>query len=775
MKRLILPIALLTGTLLAAQQTKKDTVQATQIQEVTVTKKAFQKKADRFVYDVASAPQEKGNTAFGLLTETPLISSTDDKTLKIAGKSNAVIYINGKKTRMSQDALVAFLKSTPASNIQRIEVITMPGSQYDVESTDGIINIVLKKKADNGLNGSFQMTNAQRYHNNPSASVSVNYRHNKLGIDANFNTRESHQHQYYLLRNGNNTSSNQSEGTVDSEKKGLGGYINMDYAFNDKNSLALSYNAWFSKTPLTEINLFNTLSYLDHNNVAGSSYTRTLSKENEHSSNNSLNLNYQLKTDSLGSKLNLNVAYLHFNDLDHNNNSTLTAEANGLTHPSINEKPINRIQQTTPQVINNFSAMADYVQKFKNDFTLSGGAHLNHTKTDNNLQSTTTMYDPTTGMPSVTSDPDHFIYNENILGFYITAEKSFSDKLSATLGLRDELTQSRSKSLDATQTNLQNINRTYNNLLPYLNINYAISPQHNLSYAFSSRVRRPSFWEINPAREYLTQYNYIQNNPFVKASSTYSQEMTYMYHSAYFLIIGYDIANHNIQQIPLQRPMNIDVPVIDSAGNPVIDPTTGLPETSATTINELRYIRTNFGTSKTLSISLGLQKSFFHNYWNLNGTISFQQGRIDGSLDTDPITGEKFSPYINHIKQNSLSLQINNNIRLDSKKTWYAGVNFWYAGKQPLELGILDPMSNLNLSIKKVWNDWTFAGTFTNVLDSQNININQPSGNSNFNHVFQKAYMRGFQLTISYNFGNKKVKQIRKIQTATEDIKSRTK
>ena len=56
-----------------------------------MTKKVFQRKSDRFVYDVASTPVAKGNTAFGLLKETPLVSSTDDKTLQIAGKGNAII------------------------------------------------------------------------------------------------------------------------------------------------------------------------------------------------------------------------------------------------------------------------------------------------------------------------------------------------------------------------------------------------------------------------------------------------------------------------------------------------------------------------------------------------------------------------------------------------------------------------------------------------------------------------------------------------------------
>lgn len=120
---------------------------------------------------------------------------------------------------MDADALAAFLKNTPAENIQKIEVITMPGSEYQVESSDGIINIILKKRADNGLNGNLRMTNNQGRFNNPGAGVSVNYRKDKLGISSSFNTSDWTQYQTYLLRNGNERSTNQSEGSVNDPNK----------------------------------------------------------------------------------------------------------------------------------------------------------------------------------------------------------------------------------------------------------------------------------------------------------------------------------------------------------------------------------------------------------------------------------------------------------------------------------------------------------------------------------------------------------------------------
>jgi hypothetical protein len=38
---------------------------------------------------------------------------------KISGKSNAVIFINGRKSNMNAEALESFLKSMPAENIAK--------------------------------------------------------------------------------------------------------------------------------------------------------------------------------------------------------------------------------------------------------------------------------------------------------------------------------------------------------------------------------------------------------------------------------------------------------------------------------------------------------------------------------------------------------------------------------------------------------------------------------------------------------------------------------
>ena len=761
MKTPILIAALFFSGLTFAQEKKSDSVKTQNIEGVTLTKQIFKKQSDRFVYDVAASPVTKGNTTFDILKQTPLLSSTDDKTLKIAGKNNALIYINGRKSNMDAESLVQFLKNTPAENIQKIEVITVPGSEFQVESSDGIINIVLKKKMSDGTSGNMRMSNSQNKFNSSNASFSVNYRKDKLGISANLSGGENIQPQSYVLKNGTDLVKNESVGDIDDPNKNLGGYLNIDYQLNDKSNLALSWNSWANKSYDSTINLFNTLTeYNTDGSLKSTTYTKTQNKEDARNYNNSVNLNYEIKLDSLGSKLNANAAYLNYRRFQYSDNRTLVPGMSN-DYSTIGKQII----QNIPQVINNFSGTLDYIQKFKNDFTVSVGGNYNKTKTDNDTKNYTTVFTdkdqnllPT---PVNSEAPNHFVYDENIYGAYVTLEKKFSDKFSGKAGARYEITNSLGTS-DNSSPDYSRIERNYNNLLPYLSLNYAINDKNNLSYSFSSRMRRPSFWELNPVRNYISEYNYTQNNPFVKASSTYNQELTYMYKNSYFLILNHSYVKDQITQVPLQGYVkSLDGKISEQ--------------------NMLRYIRTNFGDKQEMSAMLGIQKTLFKQYLTLNFNAGIQHNINNGTLAVDPTTGDTFVDidgkelvYTNKVKSTSVVITSNNTLRLDKKKTWFLGVNFFYVDKQQIELGMLKDLMSLDLSIKKNWNDWTFAVNVNDVLRTNVVEIEDYQDNGNYNYIKNDMYRRNFTVSITYNFGNQKVKKVRDIDAASDAIKNRT-
>ena len=101
------------------------------------------------------------------------------------------------------------------------------------------------------------------------------------------------------------------------------------------------------------------------------------------------------------------------------------------------------------------------------------------------------------------------------------------------------------------------------------------------------------------------------------------------------------------------------------------------------------------------------------------------------------------------------------------------GVNYWYLSSFELELGKLGQQHSFDLNLKKIWTNWTVLFEVENLFDTANVQINNNESNGNFNNVYQKNYNRQFTLSVTYKFGNQKIKKSRDINEANSTIKSR--
>ncbi len=82
---------------------------------------------------------------------------------------------------MAGSDIAALLQSLPAEVIDKVEIMTNPSSKYDAEGQSGIINIVLKKNARIGFNGSLNATGGS--FGNAMGSATLNYRFLSEGCD----------------------------------------------------------------------------------------------------------------------------------------------------------------------------------------------------------------------------------------------------------------------------------------------------------------------------------------------------------------------------------------------------------------------------------------------------------------------------------------------------------------------------------------------------------------------------------------------------------------
>lgn len=136
---------------------------ATDLKAINVTAERPMLYADgeKVYYSVEDDPSVQTSTAADALQNAPGVEVDMEGNVSIRGAGSVDIWIDDKPSKMSGENLKMFLKTLPASAINRIEVITNPSSRYATAS-DAVINIVTNNKIKKnnffgfGLNASSQ-------------------------------------------------------------------------------------------------------------------------------------------------------------------------------------------------------------------------------------------------------------------------------------------------------------------------------------------------------------------------------------------------------------------------------------------------------------------------------------------------------------------------------------------------------------------------------------------------------------------------------------------
>lgn len=106
------------------------------------------KKIDRQTYRASDFETVTGGTAVDVLNKIPSVSVGPDGTVTMRGTSAFMVYLNGQPTQLEASVL---LNQIAASNIENIDVITVPTARFDAQGKGGIINISTKKSGADGL------------------------------------------------------------------------------------------------------------------------------------------------------------------------------------------------------------------------------------------------------------------------------------------------------------------------------------------------------------------------------------------------------------------------------------------------------------------------------------------------------------------------------------------------------------------------------------------------------------------------------------------------
>ena len=524
------------------------------LKDVTVTSSTaiIQRKPDRIIMQVENNPLSAGKSSMEMLNLAPGVLIYDNK-IHINGNGGVRVMVDGKILNLAGNDLSNYLNSLRAEDIKSVEVIAHPPAEYDAQGTGGLINIVLKKNRNTGINGSVYANYTQGKYAGTSDGVNINYKKNKVslyGTGSYYNQKRfENLQQYRTFTDGAFTARNNGTSFGKSNRIQVGG----SYDITDKQFVNLEYNRSGSKYSSEMI--ANTITNYINNPEANITNKGEFPGSYDGTYNN-IGLKYQIQTDTLASKFTLLADYT-------NNKLNNTSDAHNMVYNVQNVL----IQDTafrnaTPSEANIYTVDAKYAKGFKSGHILSYGDKMTDTKIENLADF---EYLSNGAWHPSTAENYQYNYNENIVAGYINFEGIIL-KTNVQLGLRGENTKVTGR-LYAQGKETPNP-YDYFSLFPSVYLSRTVNKKGDnaINFSYNRRFNRPSFHELNPYVGYADAYTIGMGNPYLKPEFNNSYELGFTLKHQYMFTLNYthsrDIINRVIRndendpRIMIQQPIN---------------------------------------------------------------------------------------------------------------------------------------------------------------------------------------------------------------------------
>jgi outer membrane receptor protein involved in Fe transport len=670
-----------------------------QLKEVTVAavRPLMKREVDRIAFDVQADPENKVLTVLDMMRKVPLLSVDATDQIKMQGNTNFKILINGKPSALVAKSPSDVFRSMPASNIEKIEVITTPPAKYDSEGLAGIINIITKKNIDQGYNGSVNT----RYSNlwGPGVNVNLTVKKGKFGLAgyAGYNRRNrlttgsSNLNENYKATGAPLSTLNQNGDRTTSGNNTYGS-TELSYEADSLNLLTGSVE-YYKGNNYTDANLFSNLQNFD--NATFSNSYRSLNNNDNSYSGLSAGLDYQLGF-KRSKEQTLTTSYKF--------NRSINDQFNDVGFYEKVNYIQNNYQQYNNSGSNEHTLQLDYVQPFKKLNFETGAKAIfrnNFSNSRNDIQDAVTN--------AYITDPNQnqvFDYQQNVYSIYNSYQYKFNDKWVAKGGLR----------LEHTTVNANTVvDQRYSNLVPSVSIQRSFKTS-SLNLGYSDRIQRPGIWQLNPFVDSLNRNFISKGNPNLRPVVNHNVELTYsnFKKGSFNFSVNYKFANNTVESITF------------------IDPATAI---SVSTYD-------NVGSNKRLGADLSINYPFTTKLnFNLNSQLVhvWLSGYVNGVLyNAKGYQGHSFSGL--SYKFDS-GYRLGANVDFDSRYVLLQGRdNYWLGYSASASKEFWDKKATISMYVSNPFQKFRTIDNTIRTPTSYQLTLNQ-------------MYARGFNISFNYKFG----------------------
>ncbi|WP_229366145.1 TonB-dependent receptor domain-containing protein [Fibrisoma montanum] len=699
---------------------------------VKARQQVVEQQVDKTVLNVQADATAAGKTAYELLQQAPGVVIDPNDNIQMAGKQGVNVYIDGKPANLSPTDLANLLKSTPASTIDKVELITNPSARFDAQGNAGIINIRFRRDKSLGLNGSVTGGYSQSTHSRRNAATDLNYRSKNLNLFGNVGWVGGYQRTQIAINR--NIAASQVFRRFEQRGYDADGWDNVAYKIGADYFVDSRQTVGVVVTGNGADNRYVTYSLTQIKNAAGRIDSSLVNRNDNPNQNSRINaaLNYRY-ADTLGLELTLDADYTRFTN---DNPSRITNDYR------------NADQQLIRRTGNVFDAATTIaIQTLKGDLTkvwktsrtkLEAGFKSTYVRTNNNLlafllqEGGLTTPDVTT--PDV-SRTNQFQYRENVNALYVSVNKELK-KWTLQAGLRAEHSDVtgisrdlRDRTInrpDAARPNAARPDTTYLNLFPTAFVQYQATQHSLFQVNYGRRIGRPSYQDMNPFVYQIDPYTSQRGNPFLRPQYTHNVEFGYTYKWATTLKLGFSRSEDFFTDITHQEGI-ITYQTVENVGRADV-------------------------ISLSVSTPISLTK-----WWNSYVYAGATWNRYVATLDEGPLDASAlgFNAYMQHT--------------FTLPKTITIQVSGFYNAPTQQTIFYTRGLGSLNLSVqKKVLNQ---RGTLTlgaeDLLNTMRWAQSVNFGPQQFD-LYRKWESRRAKVQFSYRFGSQKIKAARE-RTGSED------
>ena len=588
-------------------------------------------KGDAMCTTVAGTILEKAGTASDMLSKVPSVDAERDGTVKVLGRGNAEVYINGR--RMQDKSELTRLR---ADQIQSVEVVQNPGARYSA-STKAVIRITLKKAQGEGFSFQEYASGMYQYDYTITNNLDVNYRTGGLDVTASFWAgRYGHQKQlqdnnmYYYV------GPDRYEGITHQEGKniwkGWSPQLQVNYMVNENHSFGAFYK--YDRHPSTDFyDQFNTDNY---KNGVYQERSESDIRQNDQFRKHIFNAYYNGKVGQLGIDLNIDGLF-DDTEIPGSTIERTTPAVSSVSPVAVEQQPTTRTIESTTDNANNFlaSKLIFTYPVWKGNLSLGGEYSYNH-RTD--------AYDftATDAVPVKATDTE---INESSTAAFFEYGHSFG-KVFAQVGLRYEYLTNDYYDFGRRQ---DEVCRTYSDWFPTAAISVPVG-QMQLSLSYRCDIERPNYQNLTSSTIYINRYTYQSGNPYLKPTYTHSIVFNAAYKWVNF------VANYD----RIKQTETMSTEPFPGADDPLVSLIR--PINTAEDYNQFNF---SIAARPTFNFHIGKSAIAWHPRW---GAFTVLQNYKTPCADGSIITLDR--PYVSCYWQNDLELS--KAFRLIANATWAA-------------------------------------------------------------------------------------------------------